>query len=352
MVEFEKNKKFIFALLLILCPYVTIVFMKTIDEDIKLGQLKNVYVLYGAEAYLLKQYKDKLVKAMVNEGDNMNFTSFTGKDISTKEVIDLAETMPFLSDRRVILIEDSGFFKSATDDLADYMEAIPETTFFIFAEKEVDKRNRLYKACYKAGKVVEFETQNEQLLARWIGSRIKKEGKNITNEAYQLFIAKTGTDMENIDKELEKLICYTLDKATIEASDVEAITTEQISNKVFEMVDSIALHNQAKALDLYYDLLALKEPAMRILFLIARQFQILFVVKVMTSQNFAPKEIAAKAGCPEWAVKKNQNQCRGFTGRQLKEAIEDAVDFEEAVKTGRMNDQMAVELFIVKYSKA
>ena len=64
--------------------------------------------------------------------------------------------------------------------------------------------------------------------------------------------------MENIEKELEKLICYAMDKEVIEPADVEAITTEQISNKVFEMVDAIASHNQRHAMDLYYDLLTLK----------------------------------------------------------------------------------------------
>lgn len=66
--------------------------------------------------------------------------------------------------------------------------------------------------------------------------------------------------MENIDKELEKLLCYCMDKDVIELSDVEAVTTEQITNKVFEMVDAIASHKQKRALELYYDLLALKEP--------------------------------------------------------------------------------------------
>lgn len=324
--------------------------MKTIDEDIKQGTFRNVYLLYGEEAYLLKQYKDKLVKAMVAENDNMNFATFTGKDVSVKEIIDLSETLPFFAERRVILIEDSGFFKNAQEELATYMGEIPKSTFFIFAETEVDKRGKLYKAVNKQGTVVEFGTQNEQLLTKWITGRIAKEGKKIATDAFELFLAMTGSDMENIDKELEKLLCYTLDKDTITREDVAAITTEQISNKVFDMVDAIALHNQTKALDLYYDLLALKEPAMRILFLIARQFQMLYVIKTMSGRGFAKKDIATKAGCPEWAVAKNQNQCRGFTTEQLRQAVEDAVSYEEAVKTGRMNDQMAVELFIIRYS--
>ena len=79
----------------------------------------------------------------------------------------------------------------------------------------------------------------------------------------------------------------------IELSDVEAVTTEQITNKVFEMVDAIASHKQKRALELYYDLLALKEPAMRIMYLISRQFNILMNVKAMTKAGFGNKDIAS-----------------------------------------------------------
>ncbi len=81
-------------------------------------------------------------------------------------------------------------------------------------------------------------------------------------------------------------------KDYIDISDVEAITTEQTENKIFDMIDAVALHQQKKALDLYYDLLALKEAPMRILFLLSSQFQRLMIVKSMTNQGFGNKEIA------------------------------------------------------------
>ncbi len=325
--------------------------MKTIDNDIKQGQLKNIYLLYGEERYLVKQYKQKLRRALLPEDDTMNFSGFEGDDVNVKEIIDLSETLPFFAERRVILIENSKLFKKNGEELAEYLETLPESSYFLFVEEEVDKRSALFKVVSKKGSAVEFSTQTDETLMKWVGARIGREGKNITQAAYQSFIAKTGTDMENIEKELEKLLCYTLEKSVIEPEDVEAVTTEQISNKVFEMVDAIAGHQQKKALDLYYDLLALREAPMRILFLITRQFQILLVVKLMSQQGFGNKDIATKAGCPEWAVRKYLSQAKAFSGDRIKKALEDGVAYEEAVKTGRMNDQMAVELFIVEYSR-
>lgn len=335
--------------------------MKTIDEDIKTGNFKQIYLLYGTEGYLKKQYRDKLKTALnaqdeggfsVGGGSDMNFTAFEGKDVNPKEVIDLAETLPFFAERRVILIENSGFFKNACEDMAEYLTQVAPATNFIFVEEEVDKRSKLYKTVNKNGKVVEFATQSEELITRWILSRLKKEGKNITGNVMQLFLSKTGTDMGNIDRELEKLICYTLDKDVITAEDVETIATEQTTNKIFDMVNAIAEHNQRKALDLYYDLLTLKEPPMRIMYLITRQFQILLNIRDMSSRGLDNQTMAQKAGIPPFAVRRNVTQAKGFTIAQIKQALNDGVELEEAVKTGRMNDQMAVELFIMRYSAA
>ena len=324
--------------------------MKTIDNDIKMGQLKNVYLLYGTEDYLKRQYRDKLKHALVEPDDTMNFSAYEGKDINPKELIDLSETLPFFKEKRMILVENSGFFKNSCDDLAEYMSQVPESTCFVFVEEEVDKRSKLFKAASRAGSAVEFETPKEDMLIRWILGRIQREGKKITQSVMQLFLSKTGSDMENIDKELEKLICYTLDKTEISAADVEAICTGQTENKIFEMIDAISAKNQKKALDLYYDLLALKEAPMRILFLIARQFQNLLLIKSMSAKGYPAVSIAKTAGMPSFAVQKNLRQAGAFKINQLKEAIEDCVQAEEDVKTGRMADQLAVELLIVKYS--
>jgi DNA polymerase-3 subunit delta len=117
------------------------------------------------------------------------------------------------------------------------------------------------------------------------------------------------------------------------------------------MVDAVAAHQQKRALELYYDLLALREASMRILYLLSNQFQRILVVKAMTNQGFGKADIALKADCPEWAVRKYQAQARAFSMDRLKQAICDGVEYETAIKTGRMNDQLAVELFIAEYSR-
>lgn len=325
--------------------------MKTIDADIKAGSFAPVYLLYGEEAYLKRQYRDKLKKALTQEGDTMNTSVFEGKGLAIGEVIDLAETMPFFADRRLILIENSGVFKSGAEELAEYMKEIAKSACFVFVEEEVDKRSKMFKNVKAAGRVVEFKKQGDSVLVQWILGRLKRENKNITQPVMQQFLTAVGNDMENIDKELEKLLCYCMGRDVVTSEDVSAICVQQTQNKIFDMVNAIGEKDQKKALELYYDLLALKESPMRILFLIARQFQILLQLKELSGKGFDNKFMAAKAGVPEFALRRNQAQARGFSRERLYQAVADCVEAEEAVKTGNRNDRMAVELLLVQYSK-
>lgn len=325
--------------------------MKGLNEDLKTGQFNKIYLLYGEEAYLKKQYKEKMQGAMVTDGDTMNYSYFEGKSINVNEVIDLAETMPFFAERRLIVLEDTGLFKSSSPELAEYIKDMPDTTYMIFVESEVDKRSKLYKAVQSKGRVVELGRQDEATLIRWVAGNIKREGKSVSENTIRYMLSKVGTDMENIQKELEKLCCYAMDRDSITIEDVEAICTTQITNQIFDMVNAVADKEQKKALQYYYDLLALKEPPMRILFLLARQFKLLMEVKDMDQKGYGRKEIAEKTGINPFVVGKYQTQAKAFQTRELRSIIEDSVETEECVKTGKLTDTLAVELFIVKYSK-
>ena len=266
--------------------------MKSLQEDIKNQEFKKVYLLCGEEDYLKKQYKEKLKTALVPDGDTMNFSAFEGKKTEPQAVIDLGETMPFFADRRVIFLEDTGFFKGQCQELPEYLGELPDYLCMVFVESEIDKRSRMYKAVKKYGRIVEFGQQDSNTLMRWVLGILNREGRKITRNDMELFLTKTGTDMGNIEREVEKLICYTMGREVITREDIEAVCTTQISNHIFDMIRAVTEKNQKKALELYYDLLSLKEPPMRILFLLARQFNLIMQVKELSAAGHDQSSIA------------------------------------------------------------
>lgn len=321
--------------------------MQTLNQDIKEKSFRRVYLLYGDEPYLVNSYKKRLREA-VSGDDTMNFNYFEGKSPDVKEIISLADTMPFFSERRLILVDGSGYFKSAPEELTSYLPDIPETTCLVFCESEVDKRNKLYKKVKEIGYAAELNKQDSGQLMKWAAGILGRDGKKITRQVMEYFLERTGDDMENIRTELEKLVCYTMGREVITKEDVDAVGTVHITNRIFEMVSAIVAGNTKKAMELYEDLLTLKEPPMRILFLIARQFNQLLQVKELAAKGCDKGTVASRIKVPPFAAGKLLAQARAFSQEQILSYVQLCVESEEAVKTGRLSDRLAVELLIAR----
>ncbi len=321
--------------------------MQTLNQDIKDQTFKRVYLLYGEETFLKNSYKNRLKEAVIGD-DTMNFSYFEGKSLDLDELIRIADTMPFFTERRLVLVEDSGFFKSASEKMLAYLPTMPDTTCLVFVESEVDKRSKLFKKVKELGYAAEMARQDAAQLARWAGNILAKDGRKITSRTMELFLSMTGDDMENIRMELEKLVSYTMGRDVITDADVEEVCTVRVTSKIFDMVAAIVNRQTRKAMDLYEDLLTLKEPPMRILFLIARQFNQLMQVKELMGRGLDRGAIASKLKMQPFVVGKIMPQARQFTKEQILSYVNLCVDVEEAVKSGRLQDRLAVELLITK----
>jgi len=325
--------------------------MKILNDHIKKGEYKNIYLIYGPEVYLRKQYRDRLHGGILEIEDTMNYSYYEGKGLDVKSIMEMADTLPFFSERRLIIIENSNFFNSSQDELNEYLKHLPATTYMVFIEEKIDKRNKLFKTVSSVGYAANMSSPNEKELARWAGLILKGENKKADNYVIMQMLSLIDTDMENIRQELEKLISYTMGKEQITLEDVKAVCTVHTENRIFDMIHAISVKNQQKALGLYYDLIKLREPPMRILFLIARQFNLLLQMKELSLKGYGSNIIAERTGIKEFIVKKNIALCRNFDIDELEKAVADCVNSEEAVKTGRLNDRLSVELIINQYAR-
>ena len=126
--------------------------------------------------------------------------------------------------------------------------------------------------------------------------------------------------------------------------------TTQITNHIFDMIRAVTEKRQKRALDLYYDLLSLKEPPMRILFLLARQFNLIMQVKELSKEGYDQPAIAKRTGLQPFVVRNYAGYANRYSTEDLRATVEECVQTEAKVKTGYMNDVMSVELLLVKFS--
>ncbi|MGN0299494.1 MAG: DNA polymerase III subunit delta [Lachnospiraceae bacterium] len=325
--------------------------MKQLNEDLKTKNFKSVYLLYGEEGFLRKSYKNRFLNEIAGD-DDMNCNIFEGSGIELREVREIADTMPFFAERRLVILEYTGLFQSASEEWVRWLDTVPDTTCVLFVENTVDKRTKLFKKVRDKGYCVELGRQNPDQLKRWIIGLGKQNKMVVTLQAAEALLECCGDDMECIKNELDKVMAYAMDQQGVTPKEVWEICSESTENRIFEMIDLVAKGKAQQVLELYYDLVALKEPPMRILFLLARQFNQLMQVRELTASGMGKDNIASKMKLRPFVVGKLMNQARVFSFDQLKSWVILCVDFEEQVKTGFLNDRIAVEMLLVQISKA
>ncbi|MBP5154576.1 MAG: DNA polymerase III subunit delta [Lachnospiraceae bacterium] len=323
--------------------------MQKIKQDLKDGALERVYLIWGPEAYLRRSLKQSIRQSLVGD-DEMNYTYREGREIDPAEIRGIAETVPFFAPRRLIVLENTGLFSKGGEEMAELLPDIPPETVLVFVEEEADKRSKLYKAVLKNGYAAECRKMKDEELERFVLAGFRRRKVPITREALDLFLERCGDDLDHISAEQEKLAAYVYGRDGIRPEDVEAVTSVTLQNRVFDMLDAVAFGRPEKAFVLYRDLKALREPPMRILYLLTQQVNRLLQVKEDQARGLREESIAESLGVRTGAVRKYAAQARAFSAEKLAARVEKLVALDTAVKTGELEDEAALELALAEFA--
>ncbi|SFQ32620.1 DNA polymerase III, delta subunit [Lachnospiraceae bacterium XBB1006] len=324
---------------------------RVIRDLIAAGERKRVYLLYGEERYLVNQNRDNLMKFLNPSGDTMNVNTYVGKDVNVKELIDIAETLPFFAEYRVLYLENTELFSSAGEELAEYIKTAPESTTFVFVEQNVDGRSKLYKAVNANGISVQYVKQSTATLEAWVKQRVRREGGGIQPSVVRYFVQKTGDNMQLLEQELNKLLAYTWGKTEITVQDVEEICVTTLEDRIFDMIDAVSKKDQKTTLRLYHDLLALKESPVKILALLNGEFARLYAMKEAFEQGATKQMVAERLGVREFWVTKRQPILAKYKKEELRACFEQGVQADQQFKEGKITDRLATELLLVSFTR-
>jgi DNA polymerase-3 subunit delta len=321
---------------------------ESFQKQYRAKEFGRLYLFYGEEQYLCKFYVGNLLKALGGEVGDMNTNLFEGKNATIGQIIDQAETLPLFAENRIIYLRDTGLVKGGSDELAEYLENPCESSIFIFWEKDVDERSKLFQTIKKQGTVVCIQPQDRAYLKKNIGSLLRNEGKRISDATANHLLDKTGSDMANLRSELDKLIAYCMDKEEITGEDVDAICSQTIEDKIFVMIDFILEGRRKEAMALYYDLLALKVPPVKVLVLIERRYMQLLKVKSLREQGEVAATIIPKmSGMFPSQVQTLIRHAGQMTRKEIQNGLNLCVDIDEGFKSGRIDEAIGTEMVIL-----
>lgn len=335
--------------------------MKELNKRLSSGSIDKVYVFYGNETYLIRHYEKRLAEAVFgNETLADAGTTVFDQAVKAADIIAAAETPSFLSNRRLVIVRDSGLLQAGRKDeaekLAEYIAQMPEGPVLLFLEtaKAPDKRLKLYKKAAEAGLAVEFSTPSEPELINWLTKMFKAGGLEMPAYVARGMLRQIGSWSESLMDllytEAQKLMSYVLGRgsASVSADDVASVCVQSVEGKIFGLVGEIGQKN-INALGTFGNLIAMKEQPLGVLSMITRQFRLMLICNGLRGRGMSNRDIAQTTGLRDFMVTDFLAQSKNFTEDTLINAMEDCLEAESSVKTGKMSDRLAVEMLIVKY---
>jgi len=328
--------------------------MKQLKKRIKEKSFENIMLLSGEEIFLLEMYRKKIVDLILGDGEvSMNYTVFSESKITFDAIEDSIITLPFLSKSRVVVLENSDIFSKKKSKLAekllDRIQDMPTTTYLILIESKVDKRTKLYKTIKKVGGIYTFDLLNEMELIRYIGQELGKVPLKIAEKDARYMIQHVGYQLTLLHNELGKLGNYARGQEVVTKKEIQIICLRSVENKIFELVACLGQKKRNRALKLYHNLLASKEPANRILFMLVRQFRLNHRVKLYSQSGMTQGGVAKKMKLQSFIVRNCLAQSKAFTIEQLEEALIECYQVEVDIRLGIYKPEMAVEQLLIKY---
>ena len=227
-----------------------------IKEDIKSGNFKSVYLVWGEENFLKDYYKKALVDKVLDPTlADFNYMEYNCEKPDPEKVKEFVSSYPFMSDKKVLYIRNSDLCKKANDADKKFWQnlliSMPDFVIIIFSETEVDKRNAIYKAIAKEYSADEFAFQKESALCDWIRRYAKSLGKSIGPSEAAHLIESCSESMYILKSELDKLASYCHERCEITIADIDLCCCKVPEDRVFDMIEYLLGGNAAKACEKY-----------------------------------------------------------------------------------------------------
>lgn len=322
-----------------------------------------------------------------------NQDTFAGGETELATIRATCDTFPFLSERRLVVVEGlpkrkrsakgEGGEKDAADDgkadaeptkasgkgkkgkatgpspqqfmheLAEYIPQMPETTVLVVQTDDALKdADPLLRAAQRYGRAHLCNPPHGAQLEAWLTRRAKAQGARLDPDAATLLASEVGDNLRLLAGEIDKLSTYAGSGGTIRVAEVRLLTPASRQTKVFDLTDALARRDRSRALALLHELLANGESPLGIVALTAYQTRTLLQVKTLSERGLRAPQIAQVAGMAPFVAEKSLTLAQRFTIAQLEAAHRSLLEVDTALKRSRMTPEMALDLLVVEFGTA
>lgn len=317
-----------------------------------LSDLRPVYLIHGPEDLLLEQAVDRLKKRLSAVADlDFNLDVFDGESARADEVVAAANTLPFMSDRRLVIVRKAD--RMSADELgvlAEYAsDPNPDTTLVLVASK-IARNLKVYKAIDAAGGVAEYKAPAKREYPRKVVDMFAERGKRVGIDSAEVLVRAVGHDLRRLSVEIDKVISFTGDEATLSRDQIEQVMSTTAPTSIFDFLDALGSRDCRSAMRMLARLISEGESIHGIHAMSVRHIRNLLSTRALLdreSDGAINTTISREVGVREWQARNLANQARRFTSGELVDALRGAAESEGKMKTSR-DPRLVFEVWLLE----
>lgn len=310
------------------------------------------YILYGEEHYLMDDALKRIIAEHIPNDAYLNTQIYNAQQVELGVILDDAATIPFFSDKKIIIVEHANFL-SASDDtnidttqLAAYLASPSESSILIFKGDfaKLDARKKIVKVMQKTCKVLSFPKLDDAGKANYVRQELKERNISIQKDAMEELQQRLPLDISGIKNEITKLELYDKD---ICLDDVMHLISRPLEEDVFILVNAVVKKDLKTAFHTWNDLCVLNKDAIYLIALLASQFRFLYQVKTLSMQGCTKEEITAELKAHPYRVKLTIDSCRSLELSYILDILNRLATLDQNLKSGRLDKKMGFEIFLI-----
>ena len=323
--------------------------LSTFEKKIRSRQMP-IYFFYGEEEFLLQEALAVFESAVLDEGTrDFNFDSFYAKETPTSQILDVIETLPMMSPRRLVVVKGIEKWNEADWDVFEpYLRNPADSSVVVLTAKSIDKRKKNHKLLLEKADAMEFKKPYDNQVAGWVQYIAKKNVIDIETDAISLLHQFVGNNLMEIESELIKLSQFIGDRKTVVAKDVIEVVSKIKVQSVFDLARAIGEGDKARALLCLSQLLSYGQSEVGILALVSRHVRILKSVRKAQSEGLRGAQMASKVGVSPYFLQEYEAQAREWSDKKIENTFKALVDTDRALKSSPLSAHIWLENFVIQ----
>lgn len=305
-----------------------------------------ITTLTGASDYLRKQALQQRLATFLSQYDDTAVERLDGEDAVADRLREAVQSVPFLSERKLVILREPGKQKAFAEGLAETLQQVADGVDLIIYEPKLDKRSVYYKTLKKETDFQEFNEPDGQGLTRWVTTYVAEQGGSIDRSDAQLLVDRLGANQQLLQSELNKLLTY---DAHITKQTIALLVEPTPQSTIFELIEAIFNGRLDHAFRLYKEQRALRVEPQAIIAMLTWQLHILAVVKA--GGNKSIDDIAKTAKLNPFVVRKSQKLTHKHSLDEIKTFITDLLQLDVQLKSTSIDADEALQLYLLKIQK-